>query len=63
MEMNKVKKIVFSLSLFFVIVCFGVSIWLATVLDDTTSYAMATFFGVAVIWFGINVNNIFKEKQ
>ncbi len=63
MEMNKIKKTVFCLSLFFVTVCFVVSLWLITVLGDTMSYAMAALFGVAIVWFGINVKNIFNEKQ
>ena len=63
MQMNNIKKIVFSLSLLFVTVCFIASIWLSVVLGDTMSYLMAALFGVGIIWFGINVKNIFNEKQ
>ena len=63
MTIRQIKMIVFSLSLLIVTICFGVSIWLSVVLGDMLSYAMASLFGIAVVWFGINVKNIYNEKQ
>lgn len=63
MTIRQIKLIVFSLSLLFVTICFGVSIWLSVVLGDMLSYAMAGLFGIGIVWFGINVKNIYNEKQ
>ncbi len=63
MTIRQIKMIVFSLSLLFVTICFGVSIWLSVVLGDMLSYAMTGLFGIAIVWFGINVKNIYNEKQ
>ncbi len=61
--MNKMKLIIYSLSLLFVTICFGASVWLSIVLGDTMSYSMAALFGLGIVWFGISVYNIYKEKQ
>lgn len=58
-----IKLAVYCLSLLFMAICFGVSIWLSVVLADAMSYTMAALFGVGMVWFGINVINIYKEKQ
>ena len=63
MTIRQIKLIVFSLSLLFVTICFGVSIWLSVVLGDMLSYTMACLFGIGIVWFGINVKNIYNEKQ
>lgn len=60
---KNIKLAVYCLSLLFVAICFGVSVWLSVVLGDMMSYAMAALFGLGMIWFGINVINIYKEKQ
>ena len=61
--MDRAKLIVYSISLLFMAICFGISVWLSVVLGDAMSYTMAVFFAVGMIWFGINVKNIYKEKQ
>lgn len=60
---KNIKLAVYCLSLLFVAICFGGSVWLSVVLGDMMSYAMAALFGLGMIWFGINVINIYKEKQ
>lgn len=63
MTIRQIKMVVFSLSLLFVTICFGVSIWLSVVLGDMLSYSMAGLFGIAAVWFAVNVKNIYNEKQ
>lgn len=58
--MEKLKKIFMITSLIFLIVCFGASIWLYTVLPDTVSIVIMAIFFLALIWFGFNVKNILK---
>jgi hypothetical protein len=56
--MEKLKKIFMILSFVFIIIGFGASIWLYTVLQDSTSIIMMVVFFVALIWFGFNVKRI-----
>jgi hypothetical protein len=56
--MEKLKKIFMVLSLVFILIGFGASIWLYTVLHDTTSIIMMAVFLVALIWYGFNVKNL-----
>ncbi|MBP3214366.1 MAG: hypothetical protein J6M19_05975 [Bacteroidaceae bacterium] len=58
--MEKLKKIFMLLSLLFIVLCFGASIWLYTILPDTTSIVIMVIFFLALIWFGFNVRNILK---
>ena len=51
------------LSLVFIIIGFGASVWLYTVLNDTASIVMMTVFFVALIWYGFNVKNILKKNE
>lgn len=53
--MNRLNRIVLILSLVFCILCLAGSIWMASVLRDTTSYTMAVIFLLATIWLGVNV--------
>ena len=46
------------LSLVFILIGFVASIWLYTVLHDTTSIIMMAVFLVALIWYGFNVKRI-----
>ena len=49
------------LSLIFIIVGLGASIWLYTVLKDTTSIIMMAVFLVAMVWYGFNVKSILRK--
>ena len=51
------------LSLVFILIGFGASIWLYTVLRDTTSIIMMAVFLVALIWYGFNVKSILKGNN
>lgn len=53
--MWKLSKIMLFVSFVLVLVCLGASIWVATVLKDTTSYLIVTIFALAAIWLGINM--------
>lgn len=58
--MEKLKKIFMITSLLFIVVCFGASIWLYTVLPDTMSIIIMAIFFLALVWFGFNVRNMLK---
>lgn len=59
--MDKLKKVFMTISLVFIVLCFGASIWLYSVLQDNMSLVMMVAFFLALIWFGINVRNIYKS--
>ncbi|MDE5739785.1 MAG: hypothetical protein K2H04_09085 [Bacteroidaceae bacterium] len=58
--MERLKKLFMTLSLVFIAVCFGASIWLYSVLQDLMSIVFMVVLFVALVWFGINVRNIYK---
>ena len=57
--MEKLKKTFMVLSLVFILIGFGASVWLYMVLKDTTSIVMMSVFFVALIWYGFNVKKVF----
>ncbi len=59
--MERLKKTFMILSLFFIVVCFGASIWLYTVLQDSFSMVIMIIFFLGLVWFGINVRNLLKS--
>ena len=61
--MERLKKIFMVLSLVFILIGFGASIWLYTVLRDTTSIIMMAVFLVALIWYGFNVKRVLKGNN
>ena len=61
--MERLKKIFMVLSLVFILIGFGASIWLYTVLRDTTSIIMMAVFLVALIWYGFNVKSVMKGNN
>lgn len=61
--MNKLKKIFFFLSFLFLVLGFGVSVWLYTVLHDMMSIVMMGLLFVAMLWFGYNVVNLLRDKE
>ena len=58
--MEKLRKVFMLLSLVFIVICFGASIWLYVVLQDTMSMVMMVVFFLALLWFGFNVRNLLK---
>lgn len=61
--MEKLKKIFMILSLIFIAIGFGASVWLYTVLHDGVSIVMMVIFLIAIIWYGFNVRNMLKSKE
>jgi hypothetical protein len=59
--MEKLKKVFFILSLVFIAIGFGASVWLYTVLHDTTSIITMVAFFLALIWYGWNVRNMIQK--
>lgn len=65
--MERLKLIMTSISLVFMILCLAVSLYFSYVLDYndpnlTTFYGMDVILLLAVIWFAINVRNLAKGK-
>ncbi|MBQ0021904.1 MAG: hypothetical protein KBT29_01560 [Prevotellaceae bacterium] len=65
--MEKAKLIMMIVSLVFVALCFGASVYFSVALpagDEnlSTFYIMSTIFGAAVGWFGYNVYGLLKSK-
>ena len=42
-----------------VLVCLAASIWMTSVLKDTTSYLTTAVFAMAAVWLGLN---LFRKK-
>ena len=59
--MENLKKTFMILSLIFIIVGFAASVWLYTVLSDTTSIIMMVVFLIAMVWYGFNVKSLWKK--
>lgn len=59
--MDKLKKVFMTISLVFIVICFGACVWLYSVLQDNMSLVLMVAFFLALIWFGINVRNIYKD--
>jgi len=59
--MEKLRKTFMWLSFAFIAIGFGASLWLYTVLRDTTTIVMMIIFFIALIWYGFNVRNMLKD--
>lgn len=59
--MEKLRKTFMWLSFAFIAIGFGASLWLYTVLRDTTTIVMMIIFFIALIWYGFNVRNMLKK--
>ena len=59
--MDKLKKILMVTSLVFIALCFGASVWLYSVLHDTTSIIIMAVLFVALMWYAFNVHSMFKK--
>lgn len=51
------------MSLVFIVLCFGASVWLYSVLKDSTSMVIMAVLFVAMIWYALNVRSIFKKEE
>ena len=61
--MERLKKIFMVMSLVFIVLCFGASVWLYSVLKDSTSMVIMAVLFVAMIWYALNVRSIFKKVE
>lgn len=61
--MERIKKIFMVMSLVFIVLCFGASVWLYSVLKDSTSMVIMAVLFVAMIWYALNVRSIFKKEE
>ena len=61
--MERLKKIFMVMSLVFIVLCFGASVWLYSVLKDSTSMVIMAVVFVAMIWSALNVRSIFKKEE
>lgn len=61
--MQKLQKTLMILSLIFLVICLGASIWAAIVLTDSALYMFAVIFLLAIVWFSITIYKSFKKKD
>ena len=61
--MERLKKIFMVMSRVFIVLCFGASVWLYSVLKDSTSMVIMAVLFVAMIWYALNVRSIFKKEE
>jgi len=61
--MEKAKLIFMTMSFIFLVVGFGASVWLYTVIPDFMSICIMALFFVAAIWYGFNVWKLWKERN
>ena len=61
--MENLKKTFMILSLIFIIVGFAASVWLYTVLKDTTSIIMMAVFFIAMVWYVFNVKSLLGKND
>ena len=53
--MWKLSKAMMIVSFVLVLVCLCASIWMTSVLKDTTSYLITAVFALAAVWLGFNL--------
>lgn len=61
--MDKLRKTFLVLSLVFIALGFGASVWLYTVLQDNTSIIIMVVFLLALVWYGFNVKRMLHDEQ
>lgn len=61
--MQKLQKTLMILSLIFLVICLGASIWAASVSGDSSLYMFAVVFLLAIVWFSITIYKSFKKKD
>ena len=59
--MEKLRKTFMWLSFAFIAIGFAASVWLYTVLADTTSIVMMVVFLIALVWYGFNAINMLRK--
>jgi len=60
--LSKLQKVLMITSLVFVVICLGVSVGAAIVLNDSSFYFYAAVFALATVWIGITIYNSYKKK-
>ena len=61
--MERIKKIFMVMSLVFIALCFGASVWLYSVLMDSTSMIIMAVLFIALIWSALNVRSAFRKDE
>ena len=61
--MERIKKLFLVLSLVFIALCSGASVWLHPVLMDSTSMIIMAALFIALIWYALNVRSTFKKDE
>lgn len=51
------------MSLVFIALCFGASVWLYSVLMDSTSMIIMAVLSIALIWYALNVRSAFRKDE
>lgn len=61
--MNNFNTLFQVISLVFCVLCLACALWMASVLRDTTSYVMAGFLLVAVLWLSVELLRKLMERR
>ena len=61
--MERIKKIFMVMSLVFIALCFGASVWLYSVLMDSTSMTIMALLFIAIIRYALNVRSAFRKDE
>ena len=70
-KVERTKKSILRISLLrvfifiggFIALCFGASVWLYSVLMDSTSMIIMAVLFIALIWYALNVRSTFKKDE
>ncbi len=58
--MNRLQRIFMYLSLCFLVICLGATIWAVYILHDPSMWMYAAVFALAIIWFSVT---IYKSRK
>ncbi len=61
--MAKIQKILMIVSLAFMVICLGATVWAATYFNDASFYGFSAFFVFAIIWFGITIYKSYRKDD
>lgn len=59
--LQKCQKVLMILSLVFMVLCLIATIWVASVLHDSSMYLYSVVFVLAIIWFSITIYKSYKK--
>ena len=61
--MEKTKKLFMTISFVVLLIGLCAGVWMYSVLKDSTSLIIVVLLFLAVIWYGLNVYNLWTKKE